>query len=262
VSLVSVVKGRRFRPSGRALWGAALGLVLLLAGVGLAEAQRGGCQDRYRIDPNTPFDGRFIFARIRYTYVDNGWWFDYPCTEQNFAAILTELTVMKPYRHGGNVFTFDDPELMRFPIAYVSEPGNWFPDASEAKGLRDYLQKGGFVIFDDFHYDRDWVVFEAGLRKALPDVKIFPMTTEHAIFDSFYKIESLEMYDPNIRDMRAEFYGVYEGNDPTKRLMSIINYNNDIGDYIEWSGTGRIPINLTNDAYKLAVNYIVYGLTR
>ena len=48
----------------------------------------------------------------------------------------------------------------------------------------------------------------------------------------------------------------------TKRLISIINYNNDIGDYIEWSGTGRIPINLTNDAYKLAVNYIMYGLTR
>ena len=41
----------------------------------------------------------------------------------------------------------------------------------------------------------------------------------------------------------------------------MINYNNDIGDYMEWSGTWWLPVNLTNEAYKLAVNYIVYGMT-
>ena len=41
----------------------------------------------------------------------------------------------------------------------------------------------------------------------------------------------------------------------------IINYNNDIGDYMEWSGEGWYPVNLSNDAYKLATNYLVYGLT-
>ena len=31
---------------------------------------------------------------------------------------------------------------------------------------------------------------------------------------------------------------------------------------MEWSGEGWYPINFTNDAYKLATNYIVYGLSR
>jgi hypothetical protein len=31
---------------------------------------------------------------------------------------------------------------------------------------------------------------------------------------------------------------------------------------MEWSGAGWWPVNVSNDAYKLAVNYIVYGLTR
>ena len=43
--------------------------------------------------------------------------------------------------------------------------------------------------------------------------------------------------------------------------MVIINYNNDIGDYMEHSGQGWWPVNITNDAYKLAINYIIYGLT-
>ena len=43
--------------------------------------------------------------------------------------------------------------------------------------------------------------------------------------------------------------------------MMIINYNNDIGDYWEWSESGFIPISLTNEAYKLGVNYIVYAMS-
>ena len=44
--------------------------------------------------------------------------------------------------------------------------------------------------------------------------------------------------------------------------MVVINYNNDIGDYMEWSGEGLYPVNLTNEAYKLAVNYMIYAMTR
>ena len=43
-----------------------------------------------------------------------------------------------------------DPELHNYPIAYMSEPGFWSMDEDEVKGLRAYLAKGGFMIFDDF----------------------------------------------------------------------------------------------------------------
>jgi hypothetical protein len=42
----------------------------------------------------------------------------------------------------------------------------------------------------------------------------------------------------------------------------VINYNTDIGDYMEHSGRGWWPVNVTNDAYKFATNYLVYGLSR
>ena len=58
------------------------------------------------------------------------------------------------------------------------------------------------------------------------------------------------------------FRGVYEDNDPSKRLMMIIDYNTDVSQFWEWSGTGLRPVDDTNEAYKIGVNYIIYGLTR
>jgi hypothetical protein len=57
------------------------------------------------------------------------------------------------------------------------------------------------------------------------------------------------------------YLGLFEDNDPTKRLMAILNYNNDIGDYWEWSDMGYYPIDLSNEAYKFGVNYLVYAMT-
>jgi hypothetical protein len=66
---------------------------------------------------------------------------------------------------------------------------------------------------------------------------------------------------PHDRFLKAEFLGIHEDNDPKKRLMVVINYNNDIGDYMEWSDDNFWPVNVTNDAYKFAINYIIYGMT-
>jgi hypothetical protein len=31
---------------------------------------------------------------------------------------------------------------------------------------------------------------------------------------------------------------------------------------MEWSGQGWFPVNVSNDAYKIAIDYLIYGLTR
>ena len=46
-----------------------------------------------------------------------------------------------------------------------------------------------------------------------------------------------------------------------KRLQMIVNYNTDISQFWEWSGRGLRPFDETDEAYKLGVNYIMYGLT-
>ena len=233
-----------------------LGPANALLGQRRSPGARGG---RAWVEANLPYDGRFAFARIRYAY-HTGWAYDYPTMERNLMAMAREITALEPHVAGSNVFTLDDPELLKYPVAYLSEPGYWMPSDDEVVGLRTYLTKGGFLIVDDFMRG-EWRNFEAQILRVLPGAHIERLDVTHPVFDSFFRIESLDMSYPHNAYLKAEFYGIHEDNDPAGRLIVVINYNNDIGDYMEWSGEGWWPVNITNEAYKLAINYIVYGLT-
>jgi hypothetical protein len=96
-------------------------------------------------EPNVPYDGKFTFARISYTvYGRSGWEYDYPAMERHLMTMLEEITELQPHRTGSNIHALDDPELLKYPVAYLSEPGYWHPSESEVLGLRTYLAKGGF----------------------------------------------------------------------------------------------------------------------
>lgn len=216
---------------------------------------------RFEIEPNVPYDGRFTFARIRYTvHGRSGWEFDYPDMERNLMSAARELTTLAPHVAGSNIHTFDDPELLRYPVAYLSEPGYWIPDSAETVGLRTYLAKGGFLIVDDFMRG-EWYNFAEQMRRVLPEARPIRLDVSQPVFDTFFHLDSLRMPYPNNPNLQAEWFGIFEHNDPAQRLMVVINYNNDIGDYMEWSRSSWLPVNPTNDAYKLAINYLVYGMT-
>ena len=120
---------------------------------------------------------------------------------------------------------------------------------------------GGFIIFDDFAGEH-WMNFQTQMKKVLPGLRPIELDLSHPIFDSFYRIKSLEYDHPVYRGARSVFYGVFEANDPTKRMLAIVNYNNDLSEYWEFSDTGMFPLDMSNEAYKLGVNYIIYALTR
>lgn len=230
---------------------------------------------------NADYSPEFTFVRIRFDVGfgrfgrEPPWAHDYPKAERNFARILDETTLIEPYLDGSNIYATDDPEMFRYPIAYMSEPGFWRPSDEEAAGLRDWLLKGGFLIFDDFGGSRDWFQFEESMRRVLPNHNIHPLDVDHEIFDSFFRIESLDFGQagaapgggrgfrgggPGYRGV-PEYFGITENNEPGGRLMVVVNFNNDIGDYWEWSDAGFLPIALTNEAYKLGVNYVIYAMT-
>ena len=210
---------------------------------------------------NVKYDGRFTFARIRYegTYKlgaeGPGWSHDYPIAEQNFLQILKEITIMKPFMEGSVILDLNDPELFKYPIAYLSEPGGWYPSESDVEGLRAYLLKGGFLIFDDWNGNEYYNGIEQ-LKRVMPKAEIVQLDLTHPIFDSFFKIE-----DQHITGANAAFLGIYEDNDPKKRLIALLNYNNDLGENWQYSNLGFNPV-VSNESYKLGVNYIIYAMTR
>ena len=128
------------------------------------------------------------------------------------------------------------------------------------------MKKGGFVIVDDFKREGDfgsagWGPFAANMSRVLPEARFFEVDTSHPIFHSFFEITTLKHFPQAYNNGQPSFRGLYEDNDPTKRLQMIVNYNTDISQYWEWSGRGLRPFDETNEAYKLGVNYIIYGMT-
>ncbi len=204
------------------------------------------------------YNSHFAFSRIRYR--NGNWSHDYPMGDQNLSAILDYITNMRVRLDGTNVFDLDDPGIFENPILYVSEPGYWTISASEAENLGQYLRKGGFIIFDDFEGDYHWRNMAAQMARALPDHHWLPLTVDHPIFHSFFDIQKLDVPHPSV-NVIPSYRAIFENNDPSRRMIALANWNNDLAEYWEWSAEGLFNPDPTNDAYRLGVNYIVYAMT-
>jgi len=217
--------------------------------------------------PDRVYDGRFTFVRLRWGSSYGGrrfgfgdaWNHDFPRAEQNLMTMLRELTLIDANTDGSLILTLDDPSLFRYPIAYMWEPGFWTLTDLEAARFREYLLKGGFAIFDDFEMEQ-WNNFEAQIRRVLPESRWVKLDRSHRIFDSFFRMSTIDFPHP-MYGFAPSYLGIFEDNDPSKRLMIIANHNNDVAEYWEWSGRGLFPVDASNEAYKLGVNYMLYGLT-
>ena len=153
---------------------------------------------RYRAD--VAYDGQFTMVRLRWGSdfgfsrrggFGSAWDHDYPRAEQHLSSILKELTLLDIRMDGSRLLTLDDPELFKYPVAFMWEPGFWNLTDREAESFRAYLLKGGFAVFEDFDGAQQWGNFEAQMRRVLPDGRFVQLDNTHRIFDSFFKVNDI-----------------------------------------------------------------------
>ena len=224
---------------------------------------------------NGKYDGRFRFARLMYTCMSPGcyyyhgmpsWEHGYPLSELNLLQIMNAVSALNAHLEDTEVLAMDDPELLKYPVAYMTEASFWVTNDKEAAALGAYLRKGGFLINDDFRDDYyrgsgGWANYEANMSRALPDLHFIDLTPDMPIFHSFYEINSFDAIPQDYDRGRPIFKGLFEDNDPKKRMLVIANFNTDVSNWWEFAGDGFHIVDQTNEAYKLGVNYVVYGLT-
>ena len=243
-------------------------VLVVAAAAGAAASQFDASSQTHRTD--LAYDGRTTFVRLRWGSALGGyrrggfgaaWNHDLPRAERHLSLILKEITAVDIRTDGSRVLTLDDPELFNYPIAFMWEPGFWNLTDREAVSFRTYLLKGGFAIFEDFDGPEQWGHFEARMRRVMPEGRFVKLAPAHPIFNAFFKIQDLDAIVHPMYGLRPSYYGLFEDNDPSKRLIAVANFDNDIPEYWEWSGEGLFPFDTSNEAYKLGVNYMIYGLT-
>ena len=245
-----------------------LAVVALSCATALSAQPRSGDWGR----PDIPYDGGFTFVRLRWTSGTYGarvagrgvnfWLHEFPRAEQNLMAVLKDFTLIDANTDGSLILTLDDPNLFKHPIALMQEPGFWVMTDAEAERLRAYVLKGGFLIFNDFEGSQ-WDNFEAQMNRVLPGARWIRLDGTHPIFDTFFRIEQIDLPHPRYHHLfgrRPEYFGLFEDNDPTGRLMAIANYNTNLAEYWQLGGIGFFPIEPMTTGFELGVNYMVYGL--
>jgi hypothetical protein len=99
------------------------------------------------------------------------------------------------------------------------------------------------------------------MKVVLPEHDFIRLDVSHPIFHSFYSLRTLDVPHPMLSGVEPVFFGLFDDNRASGRMMAIANWNNDIGDYWEWSAEGLYGDAPTADAYRLGVNYLVYAMT-
>src|SRR6185503_19376648 len=222
---------------------------VVAAGAVTIWAQRPGGGQGYRpqssYSGNSRYDGKFTFVRMSYGWGGGRgapWAHDWPDGERNFMKLFTALSNVSAHVEETSIISFSDPELFKYPVAYLCEPGYWQMSESDVTNLRAYLQKGGFMIVDDFpQFSRgvgdSWGSFEVQMSRVFPEGRWQELTdAKHPIFHSFFEVDSLGIVPMayNLGD-RPRFLALFEDNNPNKRMMVIANYQNDLSEFWEYS---------------------------
>ncbi len=202
----------------------------------------------------------FTFVRIQWSGEGRGffaggngplWAHDFPTAEQNFYTALHALTTL-PMTFENKILTLADDAIFNYPLLYICEVGYWIPEKKEAGRLQEYLQRGGFLIVDDFRGGLEWRNFYNQIQP-LVAAPPRPLALDHAVFHCFFEFEQVGNHSPY--GMPPIFYGLY---DDKNRLTGIVNYNNDIGDGWEWPENDQ---EFSTEAFKLGINYLIYAMT-
>jgi hypothetical protein len=239
-----------------------------MAGAVTTFAQRGGMQRRESSTSsytgNVRYDGRFVFVRMSYAFSGRQqapWSHDYSAGEYSLLKIIEAITNMRVHINESSIMSFSDPELFKFPVAYLIEPGYWYMSETDVTALRSYLLKGGFLVVDDFP-QWAWGQFDVQMSRVFPEGKWIKLDSTHPIFHSFYELDDIS-HIPTAYTLGSGpvFYAMFEDNDPKKRMYAIVNYMNDISEFWEFSEKGTYLIQDTNEAFKFGINEFIYGIT-
>jgi hypothetical protein len=219
------------------------------------------------------YDGRFTFVRLRWTRGTFGsmplgrginmWLHEFPSAEANLMSVLGEYTAVNARTDTSLILSLDDDELFRYPAAMMWEPGFWVMTDEQAGRLRDYMHKGGVLIFNDFE-GQQWENFEAQLKRVLPDAQLMELDGTHPVFNLLFEVGEVDVPNPpnhHLGGLVPKFFGVFEENNPSGRMLALVNYDTNLGEYWQLAGTGLLPFEAENHGFQLGINYMLYGMT-
>jgi hypothetical protein len=256
-----------------------LATVVAVGGGAMLRAQRTGDFGFGNDDSVTNVKAEFYWSRLAYSismvnvgaYGGRGWrssWSrDYPKADRQFLIAMHRLTRIDG-RPTEQVVNLDSDEIFNYPWIYAVQVQTWTFTDAQAKRLREYLLKGGFLMVDDFHGTEDWENFMNGMRQVLPDRPVEDLQSGDEIFHTLYDIDDKmqipgEQYVWTGRTYEKDGYRPKWRaiRDDKGRIIVAICHNMHLGDAWEWADDPNYPETFASMAFRVGLDYILYGMT-
>lgn len=209
-----------------------------------------------------------------------GWWdTDYPDAESNFLRGVQRYTNIDANSKSYDFLDLTDPRLFEHSFLYMNMKrvpiGSTYsgPDFQPAEivALREFMFRGGFVLLDDFWGEAHLQDFQTEMAKLFPERELVKLDVRHELFHTFFDIN--EFVQVPGRAVTWDYNGGFSLDDPNYppavyaildddgRVMLVANHNADLGDGWEHTFYEPYPTRYSNDAYKIAINYLIYAFT-
>jgi uncharacterized protein DUF4159 len=222
----------------------------------------------YPQHPRARFGRYYGWGNFNWLQGGTSWTQDYPRADRHFATALRRLTRVQVRSVEQPVNLDDGDDVYYWPWLAAGEMGDWKLTDAQAKKLRDYLLRGGFLMLDDFWGTEEWNRFAESMRAVFPDRPMVEIDNADSVFHSVYDLDDRYQVPGQWAIRRGTTYrndgavahwrGIY---DDKQRLMVVMDFNSDVGDSWEWADDPEYPEKYSALGIRIGVNYVVYALT-
>lgn len=235
-------------------------LLIVLLGSSFAYGQR--FRGRNVPEQNDPPATEFIAARWHFgtngLIGHLGWSHNYPSSELHLNEFVAETTRVDVEPRSYRIVELGSDDVFEYPFTYVSEPGEMELTEQEVENLREYIDRGGFILIDDFDGPVHLAQLRSQMWRAFPDRTFVPLTIDHPIFDLIFELQDLNGMAPYVPGGKLTYYGML--NDRGE-IAIVACHNNDLANFWDWIDEGRYPLRPSTDAFRMGINYLIYSMT-
>ena len=162
----------------------------------------------------------------------------------------------------------DGDDVFNWPFLYAVQVGQWDLTDSQAAKLRDYIQRGGFFMVDDFWGPNQMKTFLASMSRVFPEYLALDLNDNSPIFHTVYDLDRRYQV-PGARYLETGMMEKCQNcpaqwralSDKNGRILVAIAYNSDLGDSWEFADDPRYDERFSALGMRVGVNYIVHAMT-
>jgi hypothetical protein len=237
------------------------------------------------LPPDYKDPAEFVFGRLMYPGGGRGffgggggggwrsgggnWTNDYPAADRHLMVALRRLTFINARSVEQPVNLEDGDDVFNWPFMFAGRTVNINLDDEMLTKLREYLDRGGFLICDD--------MWGAGEHQSIMDLvdQLYPGRGLTEMGDNDPVMQSV--YDLKERYQIIGAWGIRNGFQPfspdggtphwtgvvddKNRMIMSVWLNNDTGDSWEWADVPEYPEHYSALGFRIVINHIIYTMT-